>query len=85
MHCMTFSGAFEPVSETSQSRQFCCSFRERALTSSLNQVGDITGADFTDALLRKDIVKSLCKRPDAAGTNPTTGVDTRDSLLCDMF
>ncbi|CAM9825854.1 unnamed protein product [Pylaiella littoralis] len=53
--------------------------------NNVNNVGDISGADFTDALIRKDVAKSLCARPDAKGTNPTTGTDTRESLLCDMF
>ncbi|CAM9592221.1 unnamed protein product [Ectocarpus sp. 12 AP-2014] len=53
--------------------------------NNMNNVGDISGADFTDALIRKDVAKILCARPDAKGTNPTTGTDTRDSLLCDMF
>ncbi|CAN0168643.1 unnamed protein product [Ascophyllum nodosum] len=53
--------------------------------NNLGNVGDISGADFTDALIRKDNAKALCARPDAKGTNPTTGAETRDSLLCDMF
>eukprot|EP00752_Nemacystus_decipiens_P007569 g6762.t1 len=53
--------------------------------NNMDNVGDISGADFTDALIRKDVAKALCARPDAKGTNPTTGTDTRDSLLCDMF
>ncbi|CAM9616373.1 unnamed protein product [Sphacelaria rigidula] len=53
--------------------------------NNMANVGDISGADFTDALIRKDVAKALCLRPDAKGTNPTTEVDTRDSLLCDMF
>jgi uncharacterized protein YjbI with pentapeptide repeats len=40
----------------------------------------IDGADFTDALLRPDEQKKLCKV--AKGINPKTGRDTRDTLLC---
>ncbi|CAM9430936.1 unnamed protein product [Choristocarpus tenellus] len=54
-------------------------------SESVSQVGDISGADFTEALIRQDIQMALCKRADAKGTNPVTGVATRESLLCDMF
>ncbi|MGB3208115.1 MAG: pentapeptide repeat-containing protein [Crinalium sp.] len=40
----------------------------------------IDGADFTDVLVRQDVQKQLCKI--ATGTNPTTGRETRDTLLC---
>ncbi|WP_375340328.1 pentapeptide repeat-containing protein [Okeania sp.] len=41
----------------------------------------IDGADFTDAFLREDTQKELCKI--AEGTNPITGNETRDTLFCD--
>jgi uncharacterized protein YjbI with pentapeptide repeats len=40
----------------------------------------IAGADFTDTLLTPLQVKEFCKV--ASGQNPTTGVDTRESLGC---
>lgn len=44
------------------------------------RVASIEGADFTDALMRKDVEASLCKL--AKGTNPVTGTETRESLHC---
>ncbi len=44
------------------------------------QGADITGTDWTDVVMGKFMQKQLCSI--ASGTNPATGVDTRESLLC---
>jgi uncharacterized protein YjbI with pentapeptide repeats len=52
-----------------------------AFATSTKFVGTIIdGADFTDVLLRKDVLKILCAT--ASGTNPTTGRKTRETLDC---
>jgi len=45
-------------------------------------VKSIENTDWSDTMLRKDQKKYLCAHPTAKGTNPTTGVDTRESLMC---
>lgn len=45
-------------------------------------VKDIENTDWTDTYLSKYQKKLLCNHPTAKGTNPVTGVDTRESLMC---
>jgi uncharacterized protein YjbI with pentapeptide repeats len=45
-------------------------------------VRDIGNTDWSETYLRKDQQKYLCSLPSARGTNPVTGVDTRESLMC---
>lgn len=49
---------------------------------SLLDVASLEGGDFTDASIPPKTLNLVCEREDVKGTNPTTGADTRDSLMC---
>ena len=49
---------------------------------SILEVETLENGDFTDAQIQPKLLSRLCEREDLKGTNPTTGVDTRDSLMC---
>jgi hypothetical protein len=45
-------------------------------------IKSIENSDWSETYLPKYQKKVLCDHPTAKGTNPTTGVDTRESLMC---
>ena len=51
-------------------------------SASILDAGSLENADFTDAQLPIKTLALVCDRDDVKGTNPTSGADTRDSLMC---
>eukprot|EP00569_Conticribra_weissflogii_P005802 CAMPEP_0171338654 /NCGR_PEP_ID=MMETSP0878-20121228/7456_1 /TAXON_ID=67004 /ORGANISM="Thalassiosira weissflogii, Strain CCMP1336" /LENGTH=243 /DNA_ID=CAMNT_0011840455 /DNA_START=30 /DNA_END=761 /DNA_ORIENTATION=- len=49
---------------------------------SLIDVKTMENGDFTEAQIPVKTLKLVCEREDVKGTNPVTGVDTRESLMC---
>jgi uncharacterized protein YjbI with pentapeptide repeats len=51
-------------------------------SASLLEAGSLENVDFTDAQIPMKTISLVCAREDVRGTNPITGIDTRESLLC---
>lgn len=51
-------------------------------SASLLDVGSLEGADFTDSSIPPKTLIQVCERDDVKGKNPSTGVDTMESLMC---
>jgi uncharacterized protein YjbI with pentapeptide repeats len=51
-------------------------------SASILEAKTLENGDFTDAALPIKTQILVCEREDVKGTNPVTGVDTRDSLMC---
>ena len=52
-------------------------------SASLLDAKTLENGDFTDAQLPPKLLERICEKENFAfGTNPTTGNDTRESLMC---
>lgn len=80
LHDADLSGTFADATFFDRADLRNVNFTDAMMTRARFFEADITGADFTNALVDRYQVKLMCER--AEGTNPTTGVTTRDSLGC---
>jgi len=51
-------------------------------SASIADAQNLENVDFTDASFPSKTLARLCERDDLKGVNPSTGVDTRESLMC---
>jgi uncharacterized protein YjbI with pentapeptide repeats len=51
-------------------------------SASLADAASLENVDFTEAQVPVKTINKLCERDDVKGTNPATGTDTRESLMC---
>ena len=52
------------------------------LSRTILDADDLANVDFSDAVMPEKTLKGLCARADVKGVNPTTKVETRESLMC---
>ena len=51
-------------------------------SKSINDAKSILNADFSDAQFPSKTLIQLCERDDINGVNPTTNIETKESLMC---
>jgi uncharacterized protein YjbI with pentapeptide repeats len=51
-------------------------------SASILDAKSLENGDFTDAQIPPKTLALVCDRSDVKGTNPVTGADTRESLMC---
>lgn len=79
-HGVDFSDGIAYITDFANADLSDAIFNSAMLLKSNFKGAIVTGADFSDAAIDRAQVLALCQT--ASGTNPVTGVDTRESLGC---
>lgn len=79
-HGVDFSDGIAYITDLSDADLTDAILTSAMMIGSVFKNAKITGADFSLAVLDRSQVVELCKT--ASGTNPVTGVETRESLEC---
>ncbi|MBF2078924.1 MAG: pentapeptide repeat-containing protein [Synechococcales cyanobacterium T60_A2020_003] len=80
MHGVNFSNGIAYLSDFSGVDLSDAVLESAMMMKTLFKGANVTGADFSYAMLDREQILYLCDT--ATGTNPVTGVDTRESLGC---
>ncbi|MBD1913942.1 pentapeptide repeat-containing protein [Leptolyngbya sp. FACHB-16] len=80
LHGINFSDGIAYITNLAEADLTDAIFTSAMMLKSNFKDANVTGADFSFAVIDREQVSHLCKT--ASGTNPTTGVDTRESLGC---